>query len=490
MEVESQADVIAFLSRGAERVLRTHASLVFLRGDRAFKLKRAVRYSYLDYGTAELRRAACEAELAINRRIAPSLYLAVRPVTRAADGTFALAGAGPPVDWLVEMRRFADDALFDQMAERGALTASLMGDLTEVVIAFHAAAAVAPAHGGRAAIGRLVDGNVENLIQAGFAAARIDGLQARQRAALVQVGELLDRRRAAGRVRQCHGDLHLGNICLYEGRPTLFDAIEFDPAIAHIDVLYDLAFLLMDLRHRKLDDFANLVFNRYLDGTDEAGGLPALPLFLSLRATIRAHVSAIVGKAEAARSYFDLAEALLQPVAPRLVAVGGLSGSGKSTVALALAPEIGIPPGARVLRSDVVRKRLLGVAPTTRLGAEGYSEAVTARVFAGLCRAAGEILATGYSVIIDSVAARPEQRAAFAAAAKQAGVPFTGLWLEAPVETMERRIGARRGDVSDATVDILRMQRGHDLGAIDWARVDAGGDLAAVLAAARAHLSA
>ena len=488
MEVESQADVIAFLSGGADQVLRTHASMVFLRGDRAFKLKRAVRYSYLDYGTVERRREACEAELALNFRAAPRLYLAVRPVTRAADGTLALGGAGAAVDWVVEMRRFADDALLDRMAERGALSAGLIAELTEVIVAFHAAAPSTSAYGGSTAIGGLIDDNAANLAAGDFATARIDRLQVMQRQALARFGELLDRRRAAGRVRRCHGDLHLGNICIFEGRPTLFDAIEFDPAISNIDVLYDLAFLLMDLRHRRLDDFASQVFNRYLDASGEADGLPALPLFLSLRATIRSHVSATIGRAEAAESYFALAEMLLEPVPPRLIAIGGLSGTGKSTLAAALAPRIGIAPGARVLRSDVVRKRLLGVAPTTRLGAEGYAEPVTARVFAELCRQAGEALAAGYGAIIDSVAGRPEQRAAFARVAAQAGVLFTGLWLEAPIRTMEGRIGARQRDASDATIDVLRQQRMRDFGPIDWARVDAGGDLSVVLAAARARL--
>ena len=191
---------------------------------------------------------------------------------------------------------------------------------------------------------------------------------------------MLDRRGAAGKVRRCHGDLHLRNVCLFEGKPTLFDCLEFSDELASVDVLYDLAFLLMDLEHRGLADFANLVLNRYLDLTGEDDGLAALPLFLSLRAAIRAHVTAAAmeraaqsaaepAMAAEARRYLELAAQFLRPRSCRLIAIGGLSGTGKSTLAAALAPCL----GARVLRSDVIRKRLFGVAPETQLPASAYT---------------------------------------------------------------------------------------------------------------------
>jgi uncharacterized protein len=497
MDAATQRDAIAFLSRPETHgvpagtrvdVVRTHASIVFLCGDGALKLKRAVRYSYLDYSTAARREAACRAELAINRRTAPALYLAVRPVTRGPGG-LALNGTGEAIDWVVAMRRFPDAALFDRMAVRGALTAALMSRLAAVVVGFHAGAERTDRHGGRAQVDTLIDGNHANLLRSGVDPERVAALSAAQRAAVSRIGPLLDRRRAAGHVRHCHGDLHLGNICLWQGEPTLFDAIEFDPAISHIDVLYDLAFLLMDLRHRALDHFAALVFNRYLDAADEFDGLAALPLFLSIRAAIRAHVAAAAGKQADVLGYFELAETLMRPVPARLVAIGGLSGTGKSTLAAALAPEFGPAPGARILRSDVTRKRLFGVASHERLPAAAYSPAAAERVFAALNAEAATALRAGYAVILDSVAARPEQRQAFAATAQAAGVPFTGLWLEAPVATMEQRIVGRRDDVSDATVAVLRQQLGYDFGAIDWRRVPSGGDPAEVLVAARQALA-
>src|SRR5690606_29005512 len=249
------------------------------------------------------------------------------------------------------------------------------------------------------------------------------------------------------------GDLHLRNICLVEGKPTLFDALEFDEALASIDVLYDLAFLLMDLGYRGLDALAAVTFNRYLEATEDHGGLAALPLFLSARAAIRAHVTASTAQSAAAaardklaagaRRYLDLALRFLDPPRPRLVAVGGLSGTGKSTLARKLAPLVGPFPGAVVLRSDVIRKELAGVDRLPRLGPEGCDPAMTRRVYETLRTRAAAILRAGHAAIADAVYARPEERAALEAAARAAGAPFTGLWLEAPVEALEQRISGR-----------------------------------------------
>ena len=253
-----------------------------------------------------------------------------------------------------------------------------------------------------------------------------------------RIGALLEARRAAGKVRRCHGDLHLRNICLVDGEPTLFDCLEFSEALASIDVLYDLAFLLMDLEHRGLTGLANRVLNRYLDRTGEDHGLAAMPLFMSLRAGIRAHVTATAlaqakspqkarDMAAEARRYLDLAHHVLAPQPRRLVAIGGPSGSGKSTLAMGLAPELGLRPGARVLRSDVARKLLLGAAPETRLAADAYTPEITRRVYDALCEKAATALAAGYSAIIDAVSLAPAERRTFAEVARRAGVPFSGL---------------------------------------------------------------
>jgi aminoglycoside phosphotransferase family enzyme len=269
-------------------------SLVFLAGDRAYKLKRAVRYPYL-FSTPARRRRACEAEFTLNRRTAPTLYLKVRGLARMPDGRIGFADKGVVIDWVVVMRRFEQSSLFDALAQTSRLSARLMIELAGHIADFHAMAERRRDVGGAAALTALVDTNHRCLMEArhaGFARERIDEVRKNSLQRLAAVGGLLDRRRAEGKVRHCHGDLHLRNICLLDGKPTLFDCLEFSDTLASIDVLYDLAFLLMDLEHRGLTDFASIVLNCYLDLTDEDDGLPAMRLFLSLRAVIRAHVTA------------------------------------------------------------------------------------------------------------------------------------------------------------------------------------------------------
>jgi aminoglycoside phosphotransferase family enzyme/predicted kinase len=514
---DDQREVIDFLSRpssygpGVERVdtVETHISLLFLAGDRAYKLKRAVTFPYLDFATVEQRRQACMAELSLNRRTAPSLYLDVDALGRTPQGGIGFTKEGPAVDWVVVMRRFDQALLFDALAKAGRLSASLMRALTEEIAAFHDAAERRFAYGGAAALREIVAENDECLgaaeqagpgsrSGAGFAPEQRAEVRDRSLERLAALGPLLDERRAAGKVRRGHGDLHLRNIVLLDGKPTLFDCIEFSEALASIDILYDLAFLLMDLEHRELPEFANLVMNRYLDLTGEDDGLPALPLFQSLRAAIRAHVTAAApdrtapapramraGTPTEARRYLALAMRLLRPQPRRLIAIGGLSGTGKSTLAARLAPSL----GARVLRSDVIRKRLFGVPPETRLPPAAYGAAVSQQVYERLRDMAAAALAAGYPVILDAVALRPQERQSFAATAETAGVPFSGLWLEAPTATLANRIGRRRDDASDASATVLEQQLRHDPGPIAWARIDAGAGAEECLSAARHALA-
>lgn len=498
MSGAAEREIAAFLSEPAtygelgakvER-LDTHASLIFLVGSRAFKMKRTVAFSYLDYSTLARRKRFCERELQLGRRLAPSLYRRLHVVTRAANGRLALNGPGEPVEWLLEMRRFDQADLFDRLAERGRLTPTLMRDLADEIAAFHGAAEPAYDRGGSAAIAALIEDIEANLKLAGALLDEdaVRGLKRMQLAALKRAAPLLDERRAAGRVRRCHGDLHLRNICLVHGKPTLFDPIEFSDELAVIDVLYDLAFLLMDLHHRGHDELGNRVLNRYLDRTVDGGGLAALPLFLSLRAAIRAHVTAAAaGRQPAAehadlagesRAYLALAAELLSPRVPRLVAVGGLSGTGKTSLAHVLAPKLGPVPGGRIIRSDVLRKRSFGVSPETRLPVSGYEHEATERVYRALYDEAAETLDGGYAVLVDAVFLRPEERQAIARVATDRRVRFEGLWLEAAPELLAGRIEARKNDASDADVAVMRRQTTLDPGAIIWHRIDAGGDLA------------
>lgn len=481
MSEDSQRDVVSFLANAkthggvpVERV-DTHASRVFLAGDRAYKLKRAVRFPYLDYATPGRRRAACLDELRLNRRTAPGLYLDVRSVVRRGDGlAFGPAEDPSALDWVVVMRRVDAEGLFDRMADRGRLDRGLMEALADAVAGFHATAEIRRDAGGADAMAWVIDDNATELRELApwLGRDRIDEFAARTRSVLDEFGWLLDRRRDDGFVRRCHGDLHLRNVCLLDGRPTPFDCIEFSDAIAICDVLYDLAFLLMDLDRRGLRPCGNAVLNRYLERTGDHAGLALLPLFLSARAGVRAKVAATAGSREEAECHFRLARAYLDPAPCRLVAIGGFSGSGKSTLARALAPSLGRAPGAVVLRTDVIRKRLAGATPEARLPAEAYDAAASLRVYEELLRLARLVVSTGHSAVADAVFARPEERSAIEAAARGEAW-FAGVWLDAPTGRLVRRVEARTRDASDATPDVVRRQAGYDLGTIAWRRLDA-----------------
>jgi uncharacterized protein len=506
--VDEQHKVIAFLSEGAnfgkpgtivER-LETHISLIFLIEDRAYKLKRAVRLPYLDYSTAARREGFCQAELALNRRTAPSLYHCVHAITRESDGRLIFNGKGQPIDWVIEMRRFSQGDLFDRLADSGKLSPALMRDLADAIAAFHEAAKITPQWGGRAQTEQTIAGNNIGLLTACPPLDRglVDSLYVASLAKLAEVGTLLDSRRDSGKVRWCHGDLHLRNICLVDGRATLFDCIEFSDALACIDLLYDLTFLLMDLVHRGLRDLASVVFNRYLDITGDIEGLPAIPLFMSMRAAVRAHVLAAQPRENSARqsldeaqSYLALAGALLRPPhRVQLIAIGGLSGTGKSTVAQALAGDFFPTPGARIIRSDVLRKRLFHVMPETKLCYSAYESRVTERVYCALRNEASTVLTAGYIAIVDATFLRGEERDSIAALAKLAGVPFLGLWLEAPAEMLATRLEKRHNDASDANAGVLQRQLEADLGAVDWCRIDVSGDIMKTLMTVRRLIDA
>ena len=305
MLTEDQTDVIEFLAApsadGTAPVERidTHSAIVFLSGERAYKLKRAVQFDYLDFSTVERRRAMCEAEVRLNRRTAPDIYRGVVPITRESGGTLALAGSGSPIDWVVEMKRFPQEALFDRLAAARRLDLELMPSLASAIAEFHRVAKPRTDHGGKPGMEWVVEGNAVGF--ADYGANVLDPLGCRRltevsRAELDYRGALLNQRRTSGFVRQCHGDLHLRNIVLLDGRPTLFDGVEFNDKIACTDVLYDLAFLLMDLWRRGLPRHANAVWNRYLAETGEFSGLSLVPLFLSCRAAVRAKTSATAAR--------------------------------------------------------------------------------------------------------------------------------------------------------------------------------------------------
>lgn len=509
MVVDDQRDVIEWLSqpstygpdcRGVERI-ETHAAVVFLAGPLAYKLKRAVRYDYLDFSTPERRRACANAELRLNRRTAPGLYRRVRAIGRDAAGRLAFDGTGPAVDWVLEMTRFPSEALCDRLAEAGRLPLAAMPALADAVAALHAMAERRPDKGGADGLRWVIDGNdaaFREFEAAVLPPASVAALTSASRTELARKTALLDERREAGLVRQCHGDLHLRNLVMLDGTPTPFDAVEFNDDIASVDTGYDLAFLLMDLWHRGLGAHANAVLGEYLRLTGDIELLALLPLFLACRAAVRAKVeataallqpapAAAAGQA-AARQYLAQALGFLHPPSPVLVAVGGGSGTGKSTLAAALAPLVGPAPGAWVLRSDVERKMLFGVSLDAPLPGEAYSRATSARVYAGVRVEARVALDAGHAVVCDAVFGRPDERAGIARVAVDAGVPFVGLWLDVPPAVAEARVTARRHDASDADARVVRAQAHTVVPPGDWVRIDASGSGTDTLARATAAL--
>ncbi|MBI1203083.1 MAG: AAA family ATPase [Rhodopseudomonas sp.] len=460
----------------------THAAHVFLDRDTALKIKRAVRFPFLDYSTLALRKKACEAEIEVNRPFAAALYRGVVAITRAADGTLAVDGDGEPVEYAVAMNRFDESRTLDHLAGQGGIDDALADALGRAVAQGHARAPVVDGTAFTATLTEIVaqnDGELRGHPDL-FAADAVTALTQASRAALTRLAPLMAARARDGHVRRCHGDLHLGNIVLIEGKPVLFDAIEFNPDFAIGDTFYDLAFLLMDLIERGLRHAANIVLNRYLTVTGSDSDLDALallPLFLSVRAAIRAKVTAArpqrdAGIEQSARDYFALAQQLIAPPPPRLIAVGGLSGTGKSVLARALCPDILPQPGAVLLRSDVMRKTLFDVAETDKLPPEGYAAAVTARVYAQLADKAARVLAAGHSAVVDAVFARAGERDAIAAVAPDR---FHGLFLTADLDTRIARVGGRVNDASDADATIATAQEAYDLGPLAWQPVDANG---------------
>jgi uncharacterized protein len=512
---DDQREVFAFMAdpaaydrahSGSAPVQRidTHSAAVFLHGNRAFKIKRAVRYPFLDFSTLAKRKAACEAELEINRIFASTIYLRVVPIAREKNGALRLGGDGEAVEWAVEMRRFDETTTLDHLADRHAIDLALADRLAHAVALSHRHIPVFADAPWIAALADYID-QADAAFHANpdlFDPARRERLGRAMRAALERLRPLLAARGAEGMVRRGHGDLHLGNVVLIDGVPTLFDAVEFSPLIAAGDVLYDLAFLLMDLVERKLNAAANVVLNRYLAETrrpSDLDALAALPFFMALRAAIRANVTASRaaiaapgernGARASAAAYFVLACRLIEPAAPALIGIGGLSGTGKSRLAIALAPELAPPPGAIVLRSDVERKALAGHREDEPLPAEAYAAEYSARVYAALFEKAGRIIDAGHTAVVDAVFAGPAERKTLRHVAEMRGIPFYGIFLTADVETRVARVGARRADASDADERVVRVQETYALGANDWELIEAPGSPESTLARARKVVS-
>lgn len=506
----AQQEVIAFLSdresyAGVDRVqrLETHGNLVFLAASEAWKIKRAVRFPYMDFSTLEKRHRACVREVEINRQFGSNLYLGCEPIARSRVGTLAFGCDGVIVEWAVHMRRFEQTALLSTIAGEAEISSELACALADVAYQAHQRAVAAAPCSAAAPVRDLSRSIPEALGRSNIACPELTVLAGGLRERMEIAAATLDERGARGFVRRCHGDLHLANIVIWQGHPVLYDAIEFDEAIATVDTLYDLAFLLMDLDRHNQRTTANIVLNRYLWLSGAAldfQGLIALPLLLALRAAVRAMTTADraaqdksgarASDVKHARAYLAKAIGYLKPPPPQVVAVGGLSGSGKTSVAARLAPWLGPAPGAVHLRTDLERKRLAGIGEHDRLPDSAYAADARKRVYQTLNERARLVLRAGHTVIIDAVFADQGVRENAQALAWEAGVPFYGLWLDAHPETLLKRVTERQGDASDATPEVVRTQLQRERGPLtpEWVTVDAGGTLAETVADARAAL--
>ncbi len=496
-----QTEVIGFLSDPTSYpdvvqtidVVETHAARVFLTGREAFKIKKAVTLPYLDFGTLEQRKAVCEYELQINQPHAPDIYLDVIAITREADGKLAFNGVGKPVEWALRMRQFPDGSLLSDLINAGTLTDGFVDRLADEIVRYQGEAPVVRDQDASTRMAAIVDELCAAFDEAAGLLPLPDVRQfAKAAAATLQAcRDLLDERGGQGYVRRCHGDLHLANIIALDGRPVLFDAIEFNDDIATNDVLYDLAFLLMDLGHVGQASYANRILNRYLSRTaneDHLSGLQALPLFMACRAGIRAMVAVTrmqqastagmsSDTAEEANTYLGEAIGYLSAPSPRLIAIGGLSGTGKTSLARALAARLIPCPGAVHLRTDVERKQMFGVGETTRLPEETYTREASHAVYERIFHKAAVALQAGHAVIVDAVFLDPAERSAIEQVASDANVAFAGLWLEADEACLVERVSSRSADASDATAAVVRKQLKRSAGHLNWHRISAGGAL-------------
>jgi uncharacterized protein len=483
-----QDAALAFMNQrvrnGAAKRVDTHISAVFLEPDRVLKIKRAIRLPFLDYSSLDKRKHACEEELAVNRRYASEIYRRVVPITRGTTGP-EIDGGGAVIEWAVEMARFDESRTLDHLAAAGQIRPETGDALADALRTSHEQAEASDGAAWLASIATLIDRNTEKFRnQPSLPSDAVARLHEASQRRLASCRTLLQQRACAGWVRRCHGDAHLGNIVLIDDKPVLFDAIEFDPAMATTDILYDLAFPLMDLIHFGSRQPANRLLNRYLQATwrDNDSALRLLSLFLSIRAAIRGHVlftkcepSADAAGAAEAKSYFELALRLITPEKPSLVAIGGMSGTGKSVLARDVASLLRPPPGAVVLRSDVVRKELFGVDPLTALPADAYSTEVTERVYRTLFERARQILDQGLSAILDAAFLRESERNALDREARSSQADYRPVFLTADLATRIARVASRNKDASDATREVAAQQEGYSMGHLGWPVIDACG---------------
>lgn len=463
------------------QLIETHISYVLLTGRFAYKIKKALNLGFLDFSTLDRRRRCCEEELRLNRRTAPEIYLDVVPVAGTPQQP-RMAGTGTAMEYAVKMRQFPQQAVAIHLMKRGKLTAEHMDGIAATLAAFHGSVAVAGADaswGAPQQVRRQVLDNFDAIAPTLTNDEDTHCLAALRRwseQAFSALTPALAARKADGFIRECHGDMHLGNLAVLDDHIAAFDCIEFNPDLRWIDVISEAAFLVMDLEDHGRTDFAWRFLNTYLEHTGDYGGMAVMACYKAYRAMVRAKVSRIrlcqsgIGDTERAdleqeyQGYIRLAEGCTKPNPIRLIITHGLSGSGKTTVARELAAQL----GAAHIRSDIERKRLYGLAPTQHSGSgidEGlYSREAGELTYARLAELAADLLGSGYTVIVDAAFLHGAQRARFQTLAEERGVPWIILDVHAPEQQLRTRITrrlARREGASEADLAVLESQLQH-----------------------------
>jgi aminoglycoside phosphotransferase family enzyme/predicted kinase len=459
------------------QLLQTHISFVLLTGDFAYKVKKPMNFGFLDFSTLEKRKYFCEEELRLNRRLASDLYLSVLPIIET-DGKyhFDKTGTGTPLEYAIAMPEFSQEDLLIEMFASGRLTSDHVKQIGEQLAVFHQNALTNEhinSFGTMEAVRAVANDNyasTEKYVGLAQTEEQLAQTRAYTDKFFAENATLFSDRIAQGKVRECHGDVHLKNICLYQDQIQIFDCIEFNEPFRNSDVMYDAAFLLMDLQFRGRRDLANIFLNTYLERTGDYEGLLLLPLHSSMRAYIRAKVTSFllddpnipadvkaIAQTEAS-AYYKLAWEYTQPKQGKLIIMSGVSGSGKSTTAKAIASE----QDAIYLRSDAIRKQIAGIDLMERGSDAIYTPEMTAKTYTRLAELGALLAGKGFTVILDAKYDRISLRSQAINAAKNQNIPVEIIYCTAPLEVLEQRLrerSAANNDIADATVELLAIQQ-------------------------------
>lgn len=454
------------------QLIQTHISYVLLTGEYAYKVKKPMNFGFLNYSTLEARKHFCQEELRLNQRGASELYLEVLPIIEN-EQKYQLLGMGDPVEYTLKMRQFPQDMLLINMFSQGKIDEKLMMDLGQIVAQYHAKAATNDyirSFGEVAQVRQAFDENYEQsekYIGKAQTQVQFDETKAYTDKFFATKEQLFKNRMTGNFIRECHGDLYMQNICLSHDKILLFDCIEFNEPFRFVDVMYDVAFAVMDFEARGRKDLGNIFLNTYLEQTGDWEGLQVYPLYLSRQAYVRAKVNSFLlddpgvpaavkeESAKTAANYYRQAWEYTKPRQGKLILMSGLSGAGKSTVAKQLARQL----GAIHVRSDAVRKHLAGIPLEQKGGDEFYTAEWHQKTYQRLLDLGVLLAAEGFTVILDAKYDRASFRGEAIAQATSRQIPLQILHCTAPVEVLRQRLQQRTGDIADATVDLLESQQ-------------------------------